>query len=152
MSLRRWKAGKCLQTFGMHYQTWATNKDWKVLPSLVHDVIFMHDRHFLTPNIPKKSKPMNWIMEMNFVNLENVFKVAYYWSSMMVQCFCQHVNTDGICQLSYRFCQTKHRTISGHWVCHCQVNTYEQFSLNISREQAAFGYGKMYFVHNWIPT
>ena len=32
------------------------------MPYLVHDVIF----------IPKKSKPMNWIMEMNLVNLENV--------------------------------------------------------------------------------
>ena len=47
----------------------------------------------------------------NLVNLENVFKVAYYWLSMMFQCFCQHVSTDGICQLSYRFCQTKHRTL-----------------------------------------
>ena len=53
---------KYLQTFCMHYQTWATNKDWKVLPFLVHDVIFMHDRHFLTPDIPKKSKSKNWIM------------------------------------------------------------------------------------------
>ena len=30
---------------------------------LVHDVIF----------IPKNLKPMNWIMEMNLVDLENVF-------------------------------------------------------------------------------
>ena len=31
---------------------------------------------------------MNWIMEMNLVNLENVFfKVAYHWLSMMFQCF-----------------------------------------------------------------
>ena len=75
------------------------------------------------------------------------FKVAYHWLSMMFQCFCQHVSTDGICQLSYRFCQTKHRTISGYWVCHCQVNTYEQYSLNIPCQQAALGYGKMYFVH-----
>ena len=112
------------------------------MPYLVHDVIF----------ILKQSKPMNWIMEMNLVNLENVFKVAYYWLSMMFQCFCQHVSTDGICQLSYRYCETKHRTIPGHWVCYCQVNTYEQYFLNIPRQQAAFGYGKMYFVHTLIPT
>ena len=42
---------KYLQTFFLHYQTWDINKDWKVLPFLVHDVIFMHDRHFLTPDI-----------------------------------------------------------------------------------------------------
>ena len=108
------------------------------MPYLVHDVIF----------IPKKSKPMNWIMEMNLVILENVFKGAYYWLSMIFQCSCQHVSTGGICQLSYRFCQTKHRTILGYWVCYCQVNTYEQYSLNIPRQQAAFGYGKMYFIHN----
>ena len=63
----------------------------------------------------------------------------------MFQCFCQHVNTDGICQLSCRFCETKHRTIPGHWVCYCQVNTYEQYFLNIPRQQAAFVDGKMYF-------
>ena len=107
------------------------------MPFLVHDVIF----------ILKKSKPMNWIMEMNFVNLENVFKVAYYWSSMMVQCFRQHVNTDGFMSTVIQILSTKHRTISVRWVCHCQVNTYEQYSLNIPRQQAAFGYGKMCFVH-----
>ena len=37
------------------------------------------------------------------------FKVAYYWVCLMYQCFCQHVSTNGICQLSHRFCQTKHR-------------------------------------------
>ena len=106
---------------------------------LVHDVIF----------IPKKLKPMNWIMEMNLVNLENVifFKIAYYWLSMIFQCFCQYVSMDSICYLLYRFCQTKRKTISGDWVCYCQVNTYEQYSLNIPRQQAAFGYGKMCFVH-----
>ena len=62
------------------------------MPYLVHDVIF----------IPKKSKLMNWIMEMNLVNLENVFLklpiIGYPW------CFNVFVNM--LARMAFVSCHT----------------------------------------------
>jgi len=83
---------------------------------------------------------------------KKVLKLPIIGLSMMSQCFCQPVSKDGICQLSYRLCEIKHRTIPKLWACYCQVKTYEQYFLNIPRQQAALGYGKMFIVHTLIPT